>query len=445
MQKSIDLTTGSIIRNLISLSGPIILGMIFQSAYNVIDTIFIGMLGPNQLAAVSIMFPVVFIFMAMASGLSMGTTILVSQSIGADDLKRASNVAEHSMLLGIVVGIFVAVSGILFSEHLFLFLGADDKVLPLSIEYSTYIFIGFMFLFLGFIGQGILQAEGDSKTPFRCNVIAIALNIILDPILIFGLFGFPALGVVGAAIATVLSRSVGAALVLSFIWRGKAQTKIDLSPKYFRFDFGITRRIFSLGFPASLGNLIFSLGLLLMMSLVGSFGKYAIAAYGVGIRMNFIIMMPTMGIMSALVSITGQNIGAGKIERIEDTVKIAIIVISIVMTAFTVFLVSFPQLIFRIFTSEEEVIAIGVIYLRIISFRFVFRGIAMLFMAVLQGAGKTALSTIIIALNWIVVLLLSFFTGELYGLPAIWVSSLVGALFFSSSAFLLYQQRVWLK
>ena len=104
--------------------------MIFHSAYNVVDTIFIGMLGPDQLAAVSIMFPVVFIFMAVASGLSMGTTILISQSIGANDLERASNTAEHSMLLGIAVGIFVAVFGILLSEHLFLFLGADDKVLP---------------------------------------------------------------------------------------------------------------------------------------------------------------------------------------------------------------------------------------------------------------------------------------------------------------------------
>jgi len=228
-----NLTEGGIARTLFFLSMPIVLGMFLQSAFNIIDTIFVGMLGPNELAAVAITFPVVFVFIAIASGLAVGSTVLVSQSIGRKDMKGASNAAEHSLLLSGIVGVIIAILGILFSEPLFVFMGADANVLPLTIAYSHWIFIGFSFLFIGFIGQGILQAEGDSKTPFIFNFIAILINVVLDAVLIFGLFGFPAMGIEGAAIATVIARSVGAGLILWFLYKGKAQTKIDLSPKYF--------------------------------------------------------------------------------------------------------------------------------------------------------------------------------------------------------------------
>ncbi len=444
MKPGRDLTEGSILKNLIMLAAPIVLGMFLQSAFNIIDTIFVGMLGAEDLAAVSLTFPVVFIFIALASGLSVGATIMVSKNIGRKNMRRAANAAEHALLLSAAVGIVIAVLGILFSEPIFVFMGAEGNVLSLTVEYSRLIFIGFAFLFVGFVGQGILQAEGDSKTPFKFNLIAVFLNIVLDPLLIFGLFGFPALGIAGAALATVIARSIGAALVIGFLYTGKAQTKIELSPRYFKFSPEIAKRIFRLGIPASFGNVINSLGMMIMMSLVAGFGSFAIAAYGVGLRIDSLAVMPVVGVMSALVAITGQNLGAGKPERVGKTLKVAIVGVSALMLAATAFMVIFPGLFFGIFTTEQGVITMGATYLSIVALGYVFRGIAMLLVAVFQGAGRTMLSAALMGLNWAVVIAAAFFMKNIFGLEGIWWSMVAGLVLFSAIGGAIYKTGAWM-
>ncbi|MFH1588198.1 MAG: MATE family efflux transporter [Candidatus Diapherotrites archaeon] len=443
--KKRNLTEGSIAKNLLFLAAPIVLGMMLHSAFNIIDTIFIGMLGANELAAVAITFPVVFVFIAMASGLSIGATVLISQSIGANDLKNASNAAEHSLLLALVIGVLIAVLGILFSEPIFVFMGADANILPLTIQYSQLIFIGFIFLFIGFIAQGILQAEGDSKTPFKFNLIAVILNVVLDAILIFGLIGFPAMGIVGAALATVISRSIGAFLMIAFLLRGKAQTKACFNLKYFKFDLGIVKKLFALGIPASIGNITSSIGMILLMSFIGVFGSHAIAAYGIGLRIDSIARMPIIGLMSAVVAITGQNIGAKNFERINKTVKIALGLVLITMIPATIIMISFPELLFGIFSSDANVLSAGAEYLSIVAFSYVFFGIAFISMGALQGAGKTILSALLIALNWILVLLFAFYLKDSMGLIGIWYSILAATILFTGVSGIIYLSKIWLR
>ncbi len=420
------------------------LGMLLQAMYNIIDTIFIGMLGPKELAAIAITFPVVFVFIAMGTGLSVGSTILISQNIGAKKLKKASNAAEHSLLISTIIGIIVAIFGIVFSEPVFLFMGATSEILPMTLEYSRLIFIGFIFMFIGFIAQGILRAEGDSKTSFKINLIAIGLNIVLDPLLIFGIFGFPELGITGAAIATVISRIIGTTMILLYLYKGKAQTKICFNIKYFKFDTNIVKKIFSVGLPASLGNLMTSIGMILMMTLIGTFGSPAIAAYGVGLRIDSLVRMPIFGLMSAIVAITGQNIGANNIDRILKTAKIGIGIVLAVMIPITIIMISIPKLLFKIFSSNIIVIEIGAQYLSIVAFSYLFFGISMVLMGVLQGAGKTKTSAVIMALYWIIMIVLAYFLKKTHGLNGIWFGVLISAILISIIVGIVYKTKYWI-
>ncbi len=442
MNKKRDLTQESILKALIFLALPMVIGMLLQTAFNVIDTIFIGMLGAKELAAVSITFPVVFIFIALASGLSIGSTTLVAQAIGAKNYKKADNVAEHSLILSVIVGIIIAVLGILFGEPIFVFMGATPEVLELTLLYSNTIFIGFIFLFIGFISQGIMQAEGDSKTPMINMGISVIINIILDAILIFGLFGFPALGIFGAALATVLSRSVGAGLNVLHILKGKGIIKIRL--KDFSFKFKILKDIFYLGAPASAGQLTISIGFTILMSFVGVFGIHAIAAYGIGMRLDSIAILPVLGLISATIAITGQNIGAGKLERAKKTIFYSTIISTILMALVGIMFILVPHPFFLLFSSNEEVVSIGITYLSIVAFSYPFRGILMTIASGIQGAGKTFLAMIMTGTYWIIIILMAFYLKYDFGLNGIWYSLLASAVIATIISLIVYKTEIWI-
>ncbi|MCK5023803.1 MAG: MATE family efflux transporter, partial [Candidatus Aenigmarchaeota archaeon] len=293
-----DLTKGSIFKTLFILATPIILAMSLHTAFNIIDTFFIGMLGSEHLAAISVTFPVVFIFIAIASGLAIGSTALVSQAIGARKKKEANKIAAHSITIALLSGLIVAVAGFLFSPALFSFMGVTGNILAMTIEYANLIFIGFIFLFIGFIAQGIIQADGDTVTPMINMVISIVANIILDPILIFGFGPIPAMGLTGAALATVIGRSIGAFLNIYHLFAGK--TSLHMGIESFRLDPSIFKKIFIIGLPSSISNSINSVGMIFIMSLIGGFGTSAIAAFGVGLRLDSVAILPIIGLSHAV-------------------------------------------------------------------------------------------------------------------------------------------------
>ncbi len=438
-----DLTSGSIGKTLVLFALPIMAGFALQTAFNIIDTFFIGMLGPEELAAVSITFPVVFIFIALASGLSIGTMALVSHAVGAKKIKEAGNIAEHSLLLALAVGLVVAFLGISFSAPLFGFMGATGEVIPLTKAYSDLIFIGFVFLFIGFIGQGILQAGGNSTTPLKFNFIAVVLNIALDAVLIFGLFGFPRMEIVGAALATVISRSIGAGLIILYLVSNKS--KIKLCPKSFRFDFGIMRRIISIGTPSSLGQSITSIGMVLLMSIVGAFGTFAIAALGIGMRLDSLAFLPVIGLASATISVVGQNLGARNIERAKETISIAAKIAIILSLIVSVFFLSFPAQVFSVFSSSAEVVEIGTVYLSIVALSYGFSGMLFIYNAGFQGAKRTGLSAGIILFMWTLSLSVSFALSRLIGLHGAWYGALVSFIAAAMLAFAILKSGYWLK
>lgn len=441
--KNRDLTKCSIWKTLFLLAAPMVLGFAMQTGFNLIDTFFIGLLGSEQLAAIGVTFPVIFIFIALASGLSVGATALVSQALGAKKVKIASNYAEHSLLIALVTGIAIAILGILFASHLFSFMGAHGEILSMTISYSNLIFIGFVFLFIGFISQGIIQAGGDTITPTRNLLISIIANVILDPIFIFGIGPVPAMGLVGAGYATVFGRGLGAFLNIFYLFSGKAAVKIDWS--YFKVDLSIFRKIISIGFPSSVSNSINSIGYILLMALVGSFGTAAIAAFGVGMRLESLAVLPVIGLSTAVIPFVGQNLGAGKIRRAEKSVAFASYATTIFMLLFTFVWFFFPEYIYSPFTSDPAVLSVGIDYFRIISFGYVFLGLNFIISSGFQAAGRTTLQMFVNGIRWVFILSISYFLVDQFGLIGIWMGFPIGNLIGFLIFFVLYRSRFWVK
>jgi putative MATE family efflux protein len=438
-----DLTSAPIMKTLFVLAAPIVLGMAMQTGFNLVDTFFIGMLGSEELAAIGVTFPVVFIFIAIASGLSVGSMALISQAIGARKMKRANNVAEHSLVIATIAGIAIAVLGVLFSPPLFHYMGVRGEVLGMTIQYSNLIFFGFVFLFIGFISQGIIQAGGDTVTPTRNLFISIVVNIILDPLFIFGIGPFPAMGLVGAGLATVLGRLVGAILNILHVFSGRAAVKID--PKCFSPNPSIFLRIVRIGLPSSISHSINSIGMILLMGLVGSFGTAAIAAFGVGIRLESLAILPVIGLVNALIPFVGQNLGAGRTDRAKKATTLSCYAVILFMLIFTALWFFVPRIIFSPFTSDAAVLYIGESFFRIISFGYVFLGISFILGAAFQAAGRTGLQLWVNGLRWALAIGIAYTLVSGFGLDGVWVGFPIGNFFGFLVSFVLLHSGYWLK
>jgi len=438
-----DFTEGSVSRKLLVFAAPIMAGMLLHTAYNIIDAIFIGMLGAVELAAVSLTFPVVFVFIAFAQGLGIGATALMSQAIGKKNIAAANNVAEHAVVLGAVIGIIIAVLGILFAPLIFVFMGADAQVLALAVEYSTPIFIGLIFMFAWFISDSILKSQGNSKTPMKTLAISVALNIVLNPIFIFGFGPIPAMGLFGAALATVISRIVAAALNLYYIYTPKSA--ISLALRYFKPNLGCIKNIFRIGLPASGSYMLTAGGFMFLTAIVGRFGNFAIAGFGIGMRLNSVAILPIIGMTSAVIAFVGQNFGAGKPERARKVAllgsKIALVITLIVSTI----LYLFPEQIFRVFTQDPAVIEVGKGFLAILPFMYVLYGSYFVLIGAFQGTGKAHYSFATNLSYWVIAVVLAVFLSQTMGLEGVWIAWLVAAAVELVLVNALFWSGIWLK
>ncbi len=434
-----DFTEGNVGKRLALFALPIIAGMMMQTAYNIIDTIFIGMLGPHEIAAVSLTFPVVFIFIAVASGIGVGANALIAQALGRKEVHEANNFAEHALFIGTGMGIAIAILGILFSPILFVLMGADQQILPLAIEYSVPIFIGLIFMFAWFISDSILRAQGNSKIPMRNLAISVVINVVLDPILIFGLGPIPAMGLRGAAYATVFSRILAALLNFFYIYTPKSV--ISLSLKEFKPKFGHVKKMLAIGLPASASQMLTAGGFMFLMGIVGSFGSFAIAAFGIGLRINSVVIMPMVAISMAVTSFVGQNVGAKKIWRAKRVALLARRLTMAVSIIFAAVVLSFPEQIMRIFTQDPEVVAIGKSYLMISPFAYLIYGSYFAFYGAFHGTGKTYFVLFTNAIYWIVAVATAFFLTQVIGIEGAWLAF----VFASGAEGILITALFWLK
>ncbi|HHV94486.1 MAG TPA: MATE family efflux transporter [Firmicutes bacterium] len=423
-----DFTQGSIPRHLVAFALPMFLGNLLQALYNTVDSIWVGrFLGANALAAVSVSFPVIFALVAMVNGITMATTILVSQYFGAQQHRELVRAITNSIVLLTIMGVVLSAIGVGFRGPMLQLINTPDEILEMAMTYLGIFMAGLVGMFLYNAAGAILRGLGDSRTPLRFLVYATVLNIILDPIFIFGLGPVPAMGVGGAALATIIAQGISAVLSLRYLYVHSGL--LHYQPGMLRLDWQLTRLTFKIGLPAGIQQMLVSLSAVVVNSIVNSFGATVIAGFGAGSRLDQFAFMPSMSMGMAVSALVGQNLGAGKTERVSETVKWGAILASGITLVVSAVAVLRPRILMVLFTQDEAVLAEGSRYLRYMAFSYIPMALMFTIGGVIRGAGDTV-ATMYLTLGslWIVRVPLARYLSSIpeLGVDGVWLALLTG-------------------
>jgi len=408
-------------RLLISMSLPMIISMLVQAMYNIVDSIFVARLGEEALAAVSMAFPVQSLLIAVSAGTCVGVNALLSRSLGEQDQPAAQKAAVNGIFLAILGTVVFAAFG-LFGARFYFSSQTDD---PLIIEYGVqYLQICLIFsfgLFLEMMLERIIQSTGRTIYNMYSQGFGAITNIILDPIMIFGLFGFPRLGIRGAAIATVLGQIF--AMVLSLVFNLKKNTDVSISMRGFSPDGQTIRTIYAVGVPSIIMQSISSVMTYGMNQILIGFSATAVTVFGVYFKLQSFVFMPVFGLNNGMIPIISYNYGARNRKRIMDTARLSIaIAVSIMLVGFGIFQLFSPQLLL-LFDASEHMLEIGVPALRIISLSFLFAGYCIIVGSVFQALGNGVYSLITsVARQLVCILPIAYVFSRMWGLHAVWYS-----------------------
>ncbi len=410
-RKRIDMTSGPIIPKLAQLAWPLIIGNLLQTVYNVVDMFWVGRVSPEALAAVALMFPLSWMFVSTAMGITAATIALVSQYMGAKEDRQADAVVAQTVLLTLIVSSTLAAIGWLTRHELLRLIGAEGQVFIEALDYIEIIFLALPFTFLFFAFRASLQGAGDTKTAMWLMIISAGINVILDPFLILGWGPFPAMGTRGAAWATFIARGFATAAGIYILLRGGFGVKLyvsDLTP-----DVSILKKLIRIGYPATFDGWARSFAAVVMAAFVAPFGTAAIAAYGIGVRLMSISWSVAGAVGQATATGVGQNLGSQTPGRARRLTWVATGgTMGILFTAAAICVI-FPELMMGIFTDDPEVIDEGVIFLYIIAPFWAFFGGTMVLQGAFRGAGQTKVAMALSFLSrWIfrvpVALILAF-------------------------------------
>lgn len=386
-QSELDLTHGSIPKSLFFLSFPIVITNLLQVGYNLADTFWLGRYSTNALAAISLGFPLVYLFISLGLGLTVAGSVLVAQHTGADQSEEAEYAASQTVIFTLLAGLGLGVVGFSFVEELLQVFGAEPAVLALAVEYMEVISAGLPFLFGFTVFIALMRGAGDTVTPMLVMLGTVVLNIALDPLLIFGGGPIPQLGVEGAAIATIISRGLAMAVGLWLMLRGSHGIQIHL--RQMVPDLGYSKKLLRIGVPASVENTGRAISVNAVLVIVTLFSTSVVAAFGVGIRVFSMIFMPAIAIDRGVEAMTGQNIGAGRDDRVVATNRFAAKTSFLLLSALGVITFVFAPSIIRLFDSTPAVVAEGATFLRWIAPTFGFVGILRAYSGGFRGAGRT--------------------------------------------------------
>ncbi|AWB27561.1 MATE family efflux transporter [Halococcoides cellulosivorans] len=400
----VDLTEGGILKPLVVLSAPIVVTNLLQTAYNLADTYWLGQYSTEALAAISFAFPMVFLLISLGMGLAVAGSILVAQHTGADEPREAEYAASQTVTFAIGVSAVVGLVGYPFVGPYLDLLGASPTVLPGATAYMQVIALGLPFMFGFFVFISLMRGVGDTITPMIVMFGTVVLNVALDPFLIngwtlveaaplVGTVAFPEMGIQGAAVATVFSRSlamlVGIAIMASG-WRGVRIRARDMIP-----DLSYLRTILRLGIPASIEGTGRAVSVNLLLVVVGLFSTEVVAGYGIGTRVFSVIFLPAVAVARGVETMTGQNIGAGQPDRAARANYLAAGGLFAVLSAVGVAIFLVPRPIVAVFTDDPAVVDVGTDFLRVTALSFGCIGIMRAFGGGFRGAGKTVIAAII--------------------------------------------------
>ena len=403
-------------RALWSMALPIIAGMMVQTLFNVVDIMFIGWLGADEVTAVAFVSPLFFIIIGLTVGLGAGVTASIAQYIGKKDKRNADNCAEHAILLGIVITVLLTVLGVYFGKDLLILLGAYDHILDTAHSYLKILTFGIGGVVFSLFFRAILAGEGETKIPMIIGLVGTIANVILDPIFIFLL----EYGVDGAAIATVLSQVIMLVMYFTVIFVMK-KTFISFNFRHFRYTPTILNVIFKVGIPSSLSMLIISFGQAVLNKILINYSSESVAAYQIVSRIDMLLFMPCLGIAIALTTIVGMFFGAKEFSKLVWVVKYGISRAFMITIVNVAILFLSAEIILPIFTSNQEVLSIGITYLKIIVLVYPAVAVSVICARICQAFGQGMPLLVVTTIRVLVItapLSLYFYqTGK----PVVWV------------------------
>lgn len=439
-----DFTETRLSRAIFILAVPMVLEMVMESVFAVVDIFFVSKLGPDAVATVGLTESVMTVVYAIGIGLSMATTALVSRRIGEKKPKEAGNVAFQAIVISIFVSLFIAIPGVIFAKEFLILMGATPEMAEKGYLYPAVMFGSNVVIMLLFIINAVFRSSGDAAISMRVMWFANIINIILDPLLIFGIGPFPELGIMGAAVATSVGR--GLAVIYQFYLLFKGNHRIQLHLESLKIKFSVMLQLIKISGGGILQNLVATSSWIFLVRIIAVSGASALAGYTIAIRIVIFLILPAWGLSNAAATLVGQNLGAKKPDRAEKAVWTTGIVNMFFMGSLGLILFLFPEYWIRLFISDPAVVENGILALRIISSGFLFYALGMVMMQGFNGSGDTTTPTLInlfsfwlfeIPLAWFLAIVLNLgLTGASF---AIVIAESVLALV----AFLLFRRGKW--
>jgi len=449
---------------MIRLAWPIMVIQLLQVAYNLADTIWLGRYDVDALGAISLAFPLVFLLISVAGGFTAAGAILVAQYTGAESEGSAAKVVGQTLSFVVLLSMALGALGYLFTGDLLALIPTQEdtaqQVIPLAADYMEVIFLGVPFMFGFFIFSSLMRGYGNTRTPMRVMFVSVVINVIIDPLLIFGWAGFPELGIQGAAVATIVSRAVAAVIGVYILFRAGSGPDVELS--HLVPDLSYIKQIVSLGVPTAAEQSASAMAMVTLSVLVFQFSPPVVAAYGLGNRLASLVFLPAMGLGRATDTMVGQNLGAEKAGRAETAAWLAVKVGAGVMVVVAILTALFPGPIVDVFVDPNledaaATIRLSTEYIRIRAVEFAFIGVLQPLLGAFRGAGntKTAMSLSMFAL-WIgrvpTVALLAFpaitigplvLSGLNMGATGIWIGMALGNTVGAIAAALWFTRGTW--
>ncbi|MDD3145017.1 MAG: MATE family efflux transporter [Candidatus Gracilibacteria bacterium] len=446
--KNLDISlNGPIVKSIITLAIPILLTNLLQSAYQLTDAFWVGRLGGDAVASVSVSFPITFFMISLGAGFAVAGTTFIAQYVGAKNFKMVNHVAAQTLLMITVLSIIIGVIGYVFSPNLLHLMGVTDNVFNDALNFLRISFIGMIFVFGFSMFQSIMRGLGEVKMPFKIILGTVLLNLFLDPFFIFGFGSFEGMGVSGAAMATLFTQALASFIGFLILLKGKYGIILKMSD--FKPDFVYIKKAFFLGLPSSIEMSARSLGMVIMTFLITSFGTLAIASYGAGGNIMQLIMIFGLGLSMSTSVLVGQNLGAKNITRADEISKVSFI-ISFLLLSFIGIVTYFlsPYLISFFVPGEEDIIKGGAHLLNIVSLSFGLIGIQMAVNGVFRASGNMNTSLILTLVSqWVIQFPIAYILSKhtSLGLDGIWYSMLITNIIMTIISLLVFFKGDWKK
>ncbi|MGL1958547.1 MAG: MATE family efflux transporter [Colwellia sp.] len=436
-KQQINLLEDPVANTLKRMTIPVIYGMVLLMTFNLIDTFFVGLLGTKPLAAISFTFPVTFTVISLTIGLGIGASAVIAKYLGRNDHQSAKDSATTALYLAAIVVASLSFIGYLFTDELFTLLGAQKELLPYIHQYMDVWYLGGVCLIGPMIGNSILRASGDTKTPSIIMGSAGLINAVLDPIFIFGLGPIPAMGIQGAAIATFVSWLFGLFFVFHVLTKQK--DLIHIKPMPLPQIISSARGILHIGLPAAGANMLTPIAAAIMTAIVASYGESAVAAFGVGSRIESIACLVVLAMSMTLPPFISQNFGAGKMHRVEHAYKTSIKFVLFWQVLIYIVLIMASPWIADIFSKEQSVADIIKLFMWILPLGYGLQGIIILTNSSFNALHKPMVALMLSIIRLFICYVPLAYIGSLfYGIQGLFVGALTGNIIMAFISYLLF-------